>query len=324
MSLTRHVIHLALLTPLFLFAQHAAQSAPPSDAHAVLPLQSQKVPQEQDDKVAAYPIDKPKNWGQGGRKAGEIDVFLGPSVTNSLGMGLGFRSSLFTRQTNQSSLGFKYGAGLGGGLYQGTSRYPGIQPELIGGARFGLGYYSVEGLKNGSGFHVLLDIITLGATYLGNVETLLSYVPGIEVGYHGRSAETLTFWWVQVEAGLNMSYLRGALQKLTPQHTLASTMVAPTFVLRSFLDTPFFWQKHIRLSASASDIIDSLGASFGTRHVIQANFAALVKTGSWFYTGPQIFYFFPTQLAQSSLSGYQPGTPQWTFSWLVGGALGSF
>ncbi len=276
---------------------------------------------EEPTSQSAYPMDKPVEMGKGGRKAGEIDLYLGPSLTNKIGAGLGFNASLFTQQASASNFGLKYGGGVGGGFYLGSSQFPGMQPEVVGTAKMGFGYYDVSGLKNSVGPHALLDFLMLNATYVGNVETLLSYTPSLEFGLHGRSAATHTFWTLQLEPGANLAYIQGALQKISSTGQKQNSLIAPTATVRFFIDTKLTSQMHLRFSTFVTDTLDVLGNGQGSRHLFQLTAFALAKWGSWFYTGPQFFYFIPQKVANFSTGTYVPGVSQYTVSWLIGGAL---
>ena len=125
------------LLALTLLAAAAAPTPPSADVVA---------PPPGEGPTGAFPSDVPKRWHEHGRRALELDLYLGPSYSSSGGAGLGVRAVIVSRQAAASSFGLKWHAAGGGGLY-GLGGTVGPQAEAIGRAQAGFGYYSITGAE---------------------------------------------------------------------------------------------------------------------------------------------------------------------------------
>ncbi len=267
-----------------------------------------------------FPMDNPQETKEGGRKLGEVDLYVGPSYSNVQGWGVGYNASLYTQDASSSSFGFKKALMAGGGFYDDANNHPSFQPQVTGIGKLGWGYYSLEGMKDGYGPHLLLDFLMINLSYLGNGTSQLSYTPALELGLHGRVASTKTFWTVQLEPSLNVMYTTGALVKIGSNGRPEYSYVSPMLIARAFLDTPLSHHHHLRLGGYIYETMDSLG-NYGNRNLTQIVALALVKFGHWFYTGPQFIYYNVDKIANFQAKTYVPGTAEYSVSWLVGGAL---
>ena len=275
---------------------------------------------DQEPTGASFPMDNPQNTKEGGKRLGEIDLYLGPSYSNVQGIGIGYNASVYTQDASPKSFGFKKAAIAGGGVYYDSTNHPAFEPQVTGIGKFAWGYYSLEGMKDGFGPHVLLDFLMINLSYLGDQTSSLSYTPAIELGLHGRVASTKTFWAVQLEPSVSFSYNSGALTTISNSGQAQYTMIAPLFIARAFLDTPLSSKQHLRLGGYIYETFDNLG-KYGSRQMTQIVAFGLIKFGSWFYTGPQFIYYNADKVANLSTRQYLPATAEYSISWLLGGAL---
>lgn len=311
---------LALLLFALLSAQAQAQEQEQEQAS---PLPEQGHSAQASKEIGAFPSDNPKKWREKGRQAVEIDLYGGPSISNSGGGGLGFRGVIVNRQASQSNFGLKWAFGGGGGFYDaGGSVSSQVQIVAVGLA--GVGYYGVKGLKDGAAPHVLADFLLFSIDYIGHVESLYSYTPGLEIGMHGRDAATSSLWTAQVRGGMSFSYVSGALQKIGLNGGTNNSIIGPFVSAHAFVDKHVTRRVFLRLGFSLQDTIDSLSPLGGSRQIIELRTHAYVKVGPTLYTGPEFLYTNPREIADFATRTYVPAVAQYSLTWLIGGAIGGW
>ncbi len=270
--------------------------------------------------VGAYPADEPKVTKKDGRRAIEIDLYVGPSYSSSGDAGLGLRASIVNHEATPKSFGLKWFASGGGGWY---ALGPGVQNqvELLGNAEIGVGYLGIKGLEDGTAPQAFLNFLSLGADVLTQVQSIYSYTPNLQVGVLGRSAATASSWNFHLHLGGNVSYVTGILAKLGPAGQPVDWLVDPWAQLSLSSDLHLSNTVFLRLGANVGDTVDSLGAA-GLRHLIEARLHAYLKIGKTLWTGPALVFDDFGREADFATGTYVPAAPIYTLTWLVGGALG--
>ncbi|MHB1846000.1 MAG: hypothetical protein ACYCWW_14335 [Deltaproteobacteria bacterium] len=297
---------LALLVPLLL-----SQASPPSPA-GVAPPQGQP--------VGAYPADEPTVTKHEGRRALEIDLYVGPSYSSSGDLGLGVRASVVNHEATPKSFGLKWFAAGGGGYY---ALGPGVQNqvELLGNAEVGVGYLGIQGLEDGTAPQAFVNFFSLAADVLTEVQSIYSYTPNLQVGLLGRDAASASTWNVHLHLGGNLSYVTGQLEKLGPSGQPVSWLVDPWAQLSLLTDLHVTDRVFLRLGANVGDTLDSLGPA-GFRHIIESRLHAYLKIGPTLWTGPALVLDDIGREADFATGAYVPAPAVYTLSWLIGGALG--
>ena len=287
----------------------AAEPAAPAD----VPAPSAPVP------VGAFPSDEPHRMEDHGRRAIELDLYLGPSYSSSGDAGLGIRAAVVNHQATPKNFGVKWFLSGGGGFYDFG---PGVgnQYELLGTGEVGVGYLGLTGLEDGTAPLLFVNFLSLSADVLTQVQSIYSYTPNLQIGFLGRDARTSDSWNVHLHLGGNASYVTGELEKLGPSGALQRWLIDPWAQLSALADLNLTSKIFLRLGANLGDTIDFLGPA-GVRHIIEARLHAYLKLGPTLYTGPTIVFDDPGRVANPVTESYDPASPSYTITWLLGGAL---
>jgi hypothetical protein len=268
--------------------------------------------------AAEFPSDTPQEH-DGHLSVTEVDLYGGPSLANGgAGGGFGTTGQLqwnvtwptgWSSQISGSVTGGYYGVGGSGGAL-----------ILNAAPEFDFGYWNQAAMVSGVGGHFLLSYFGGSANIAGTSGALYSYTPEILVGLHGRDAARASPWSFSVGAGVSVGYASGTQAKLDPdtggeQHVI----VDPYFNVTASTDQRV-GDTYLRVGASASDRVDSVGDQ-GTRQLFNGSAYAWLKVFGRYYTGPQLTMSFPTKRPDLTTRTYVDGHPVVTASLYFGGAL---
>lgn len=270
--------------------------------------------------VGAYPADEPQAT-KGGLREIELDVFAGPSYSNSGGAGVGVRAAIYDHQASQHNFGLKWYASAGGGVYA-LGGSVGTQGELLATGELGVGYLGIQALKDGTAPQLFLNFLSVNVDALTQVLGNYSYTPNLQIGLLGRSAKTSSSWNVHLHLGGSFSYVTGTMEKISSSGNPQNWLVDPWAQLSLSTDLHLSAKVFLRLGANVGDTVDFLGGSYGVRQIVEVRGHAYFKIGKTLYTGPSIVFDDPQEVASFSPSpAYVPATAAYTATWLIGGAL---
>ncbi|MHB8417793.1 MAG: hypothetical protein ACYDCL_06940 [Myxococcales bacterium] len=271
--------------------------------------------------VGAYPADEPQPAGHSGLKEIELDVFAGPSYSNTGGAGVGVRTAIYDHQASPHNFGLKWFASAGGGLYA-LGGSVGTQGEVLATGEIGVGYLGIKALQDGTALQAFLNFLSLNVDSLTHVQGLYSYTPNLQIGILGRSAKTSSNWNVHLHLGGSFSYVTGALEKISPTGGVASWLIDPWAQLSLSTDLHLSSKVFLRLGANIGDTVDFLGGSNGVRQIFETRGHAYFKLGKTIYTGPSVVFDDPQKVAVFvPAPAYVTAPASYTLTWLVGGAI---
>ncbi len=270
--------------------------------------------------VGAYPADEPQAT-KSGLKEIELDVFAGPSYSNTGGAGVGVRAAVYDHQASQHNFGMKWYASAGGGVYA-LGGSVGTQGEVLANAELGLGYLGIQALQNGTAPQAFLNFLSVSVDSLTQVFGLYSYTPNLQIGLLGRSAKTSSTWNVHLHLGGSFSYVTGAMEKISSSGSVQNWLIDPWAQLSLLTDLHLSSKVFLRLGLNAGDTVDFLGGAYGMRQIVDIRGHAYFKIGKTLYTGPSIVFDDPQKVASfSPTPTYVPATAAYTATWLIGGAI---
>ncbi len=309
-----------------LLAALAAQPAERSPAAADTTLTAPSTPAKQPGadlgpaEPGAFPTDVPQRYGANGRRAIELDLYLGPSYASTGAGGLGLRAAVVNHQANPKNFGLKWFAAAGGGYYPVGLGGVANQTELLGNAEVGIGYLGIVGLEDGTAPQAFANFLSVSADVLTRYEAIYSYTPNLQVGILGRNAKNDDAWNLHLHLGGNFSYLTGQYEKLGPGGAPENWLADPWAQLSLSTDLYVSRLVFLRLGANVGDTIDLLGAD-GVRHIVESRVHAYLKIGRTLWTGPALVFDDAGKIADFQTGTYVPAPPIFTVSWLIGGAL---
>ena len=105
-----------------------------------------------------------------------------------------------------------------------------------------------------------------------------------------------------------------------PDGTLEHWATDPYFQLSAFTDRHLTPSLFLRIGGFVSEAVDSLGP-FGERQILQVRGHAYLKVGRFLYTGPEFLYTNPERVAVPATQTYGPAIPEYSLTWLIGGAV---